>query len=414
MRLLNFTYLSVLLSIFFKVFSFQKFWLYSLYSVNVFSVYFMFFMFSGLYLAVVLYFIISTRVWLLFGLFIALVFPIFLYFFLFYKNIFIFFFFYECFVIPSICIILFFSPNRRFLMANIYFIMWTQVGSFLVLLAIMYIYLVYNTVYIQQITNSLPLAISLFIFFGFGVKIPVWPFHFWLTKTHVEAPTFFSIYLSGFLVKTALIGLILFVGVFHVIVNYLAIIIAIIGIIDATFKIMAQVDIKKVVAYATIQEMNIIVLFIFFNNSSSYIYMNFFVLTHTILSTLLFYFVDILYKRFKARTISSVNGLLANNNFIGLTLVMLVILYLGFPGSIKFYLEVKLFMWVLFINKYLFIILILGLLWVGSVTFARIWFGVVFGLNLLKKSVFFTKKDALILYFNFALYMLLPYFSYLY
>jgi formate hydrogenlyase subunit 3/multisubunit Na+/H+ antiporter MnhD subunit len=58
-------------------------------------------------------------------------------------------------------------------MANIYFIMWTQVGSFLVLLAIMYIYLVYNTVYIQQITNSLPLAISLFIFFGFGVKIPV-------------------------------------------------------------------------------------------------------------------------------------------------------------------------------------------------------------------------------------------------
>jgi NADH-quinone oxidoreductase subunit M len=45
--------------------------------------------------------------------------------------------------------------------------------------------------------------ISLFFFIGFGIKIPVWPFHYWLTKVHVEAPTGFSIFLSGFLVKTA-------------------------------------------------------------------------------------------------------------------------------------------------------------------------------------------------------------------
>lgn len=42
------------------------------------------------------------------------------------------------------------------------------------------------------------------LFIGFGFKIPIWPFHYWLTKTHVEAPSGFSIYLSGFLVKSAL------------------------------------------------------------------------------------------------------------------------------------------------------------------------------------------------------------------
>jgi NADH-quinone oxidoreductase subunit M len=45
--------------------------------------------------------------------------------------------------------------------------------------------------------------LSLLFFVGFGVKIPVWPFHYWLTRVHVEASTGFSIFLSGFLVKAA-------------------------------------------------------------------------------------------------------------------------------------------------------------------------------------------------------------------
>jgi len=45
------------------------------------------------------------------------------------------------------------------------------------------------------------------LFIGFGIKVPLWPFHYWITKTHVESPTGFSIYLSGFLVKTALYAL---------------------------------------------------------------------------------------------------------------------------------------------------------------------------------------------------------------
>jgi len=97
----------------------------------------------------------------------------------------------------------------------------------------------------------------------------------------------------------------------------LLIFITFIGIIDATFKFMVQVDLKKLVAYATIQEMNLILLFLLFQNTLTLTYVGYFILTHTILSTLLFYFVDIIYKRYKARSITSVFGVYSANMFIG-------------------------------------------------------------------------------------------------
>jgi formate hydrogenlyase subunit 3/multisubunit Na+/H+ antiporter MnhD subunit len=82
-----------------------------------------------------------------------------------------------------------------------------------------------------------------------------------LTKTHVEAPSGFSIYLSGFLVKSALYG-------FYKLTNILCgdfdtsifITITMIGVIDASLKMWGQTDLKKLVAYGTIQEMNLIFL----------------------------------------------------------------------------------------------------------------------------------------------------------
>lgn len=78
---------------------------------------------------------------------------------------------------------------------------------------------------------------KLVLFLGFGFKIPIWPFHYWLTKTHVEAPGSFSMYLSGFLVKTALFGLYkLYLALNFPSGNILPIVIASVGVIDASLK----------------------------------------------------------------------------------------------------------------------------------------------------------------------------------
>jgi NADH:ubiquinone oxidoreductase subunit 4 (subunit M) len=86
-------------------------------------------------------------------------------------------------------------------------------------------------------TREEGILIYTLLFFGFGFKFPIWPFHYWLTKTHVEASSGFSIYLSGFLVKSALFG-------FFTLTNLLKVefqttvfgVIAFLGSIDASLK----------------------------------------------------------------------------------------------------------------------------------------------------------------------------------
>lgn len=82
-----------------------------------------------------------------------------------------------------------------------------------------------------------------------------------MTKTHVEASAGFSMYLSGFLVKTALYGFFKYTSIFGLGVNTTPfIVIAAIGVVDSSIKMFAQVDLKKLVAFCTIQEMNLIYL----------------------------------------------------------------------------------------------------------------------------------------------------------
>ena len=80
----------------------------------------------------------------------------------------------------------------------------------LVLVGILYLRYRLGIVHFYQLktkTVYIPQYVQFALLFGFLFKIPTFPFYFWLTKTHVEALTSFSIFLSGFLVKIAVFGL---------------------------------------------------------------------------------------------------------------------------------------------------------------------------------------------------------------
>jgi NADH-quinone oxidoreductase subunit M len=93
-----------------------------------------------------------------------------------------FFIFYEALLIPSFLLVYYVSPYRKAIQASLYFIIWTQLGSFLVLSGVVYI--IYNTglIYFAHLKSysfsikEIYLLYGLF-FFGFGFKIPIWPFH---------------------------------------------------------------------------------------------------------------------------------------------------------------------------------------------------------------------------------------------
>lgn len=83
------------------------------------------------------------------------------------------FLYYELFLLPSFILVYFISPNRRGIIASIYFLMWTQLGSFFVLLVIIYMYVTLKTIYLYNEIKLFNNLSFLLLIIGFGIKIPI-------------------------------------------------------------------------------------------------------------------------------------------------------------------------------------------------------------------------------------------------
>lgn len=350
-----------------------------------------------------------------FNLFVLIVF-----FFVSVSNIIAFFLFYELLLLPSFFFVYFVSPSRRAIQASFYFLMWTQIGSFIVLFAISYLILITNSFEFFSLRtfnlskNEIFLLYSLF-FLGFGIKVPIWPFHYWITKTHVEAPSGFSIYLSGFLVKSALFG-------FYKITNLLNfypntsffLVISILGVIDASIKMWGQTDLKKLVAYCTIQEMNLI--FILFCLGDLFLKeVGFlFSLTHAFLSALMFFLVDCLYRRFHSRSILQINGIVSFLPNLATAIFFMCIFFAGLPGTLKFSIELCIFNNLADFSLLVTTLLILIANCLGLIGFSKNWFNAVFGIRrnyLLYIQLDLSKKEVLIIYSILFLLFIFSFFT---
>ncbi len=332
-----------------------------------------------------------------------------IYIFIMVDDLLLFFLFYEFLLIPSFIFVYCVSPYRRGVQASLYFLIWTQLGSLLVLSAISYIF--YNigssSFYIYQLYKfTLDEVWWLFFlfFFGFGFKVPIWPFQYWLTKTHVEAPAGFSIFLSGFLVKTAVYGFFKLTNLIGVEVDtYFFSIFTLMGIVDASIKMWAQIDLKKLVAYCTVQEMNIIYIAFLYGDYNLYIGGLFFCITHALLSILMFYLVDCIQRRFGTRVISEISGILHLTPNLGISIIFMQIFYSGLPGTLKFFSEFYVFSSLFYSapSSIFFIIFVANFL--GLLGFSKCWFNVIFGLNLSSKKKLpdLTQKEFFIIFFCF-------------
>lgn len=328
------------------------------------------------------------------------------------------FLFYELLLIPSFFFVYFISYTRKAIQASLYFVIWTQVGSILVLIGIIYMLSITGNSSFSFIRaflfkqNEAYLIYSLF-FLGFGFKVPIWPFHYWLTKTHVESPSGFSIYLSGFLVKTALFS---FFKLSNLISCEIETVffstIAFIGAIDASIKMWGQSDLKKLVAYCTIQEMNLILLMLLLGDSGIAICAIVFSAAHAFLSSLMFFIVDCIYRRFHSRSVYSIQGLLHVTPNLGIIIILMCVLYSGLPGTIKFSCEFFIFS-TLMENSWLSCILLMFVVNVlGLIGFSKPWFNAVFGLpnaHMNNQALDLSWKEIYILLYSFFFFFLFNY-----
>ena len=301
------------------------------------------------------------------------------------NSILLFFLSYEMLLIPSFFILYNFAKTRKCVEAAYLMFFWTQFGALFLIFGFLYLLMVSGSHSFEIIGavyfSSYELNFIFFcLLFGFGVKLPIWPFYGWLPKAHVEASTNFSIFLSGVLVKFAFFGFlkclitIQLEPTFYFVYPFLTI-----GVVDAVFKLFYQIDLKKLVAYSTVVEMHWLTMCVISGQSSLMLASFCMLISHALLSTNSFLLVDAIGRRFKTRLITEINGV----NFLcpKLFLVSLVnlLIFLGFPGSIMFVAEILFFSFFFDLYPLLCLVLIVLLYLLAPTVFFRSWMNALFG-----------------------------------
>jgi len=188
-------------------------------------------------------------------------------------DFFLFYIFWEITLVPMYFLIgIWGGPRREY--AAIKFFLYTLVGSLAMLLAILVMYFnaqphTFNmlTLIEQQPLAAKPVLAALAFwgfFLSFAIKVPMWPFHTWLPDAHVEAPTAGSVILAGVLLKMGTYGFVrvslpMLPEAFRIYAPAVAVL-ALLGIVYGALVAMAQTDLKKLVAYSSVNHMGYVML----------------------------------------------------------------------------------------------------------------------------------------------------------
>jgi NADH-quinone oxidoreductase subunit M len=261
------------------------------------------------------------------------------------MDMFLFYLFWEVMLVPMYLLIGIWGGERR-VYAAVKFVIYTVVGSLLMLAAIIALYYIHGTATtnftfdIATITHDLQFgsfrlsdAQQRWLFWGFAlaflIKVPLFPFHTWLPDAHVEAPTAGSVILAGVLLKMGTYGLLRFnLPMFPDAARAYATVIctlAVIGIIYGALVAMVQPDMKKLVAYSSVSHLGFVVLGIFSFTEQGMQGALYQMLNHGVSTGALFIMVGMIYDRRHTRMIAEFGGI-ANVMPVYSTLFLIVTL----------------------------------------------------------------------------------------
>lgn len=286
-------------------------------------------------------------------------------------DFFLFYLFWEISLVPMYFLIgIWGGPRREY--ASIKFFIYTLVGSLAMLLAILAIYFHTEprTFDIMEIARTNPLAqypgiaalVFWGLFLGFAIKVPLFPFHTWLPDAHVEAPTAGSVILAGVLLKMGTYG---FLRVSMPIVpdacrdfaGWIAVL-ALISIVYGALCAMAQPDLKKLIAYSSVNHMGYVMLGIAAAAAipatagagvldAKAAALNGAVLqmfSHGIITGALFFLVGVIYERAHLRDVNAFGGLAKVMPVYGGLMMLACFASLGLPGLAGFVAEFLVFL----------------------------------------------------------------------
>ncbi len=325
------------------------------------------------------------------------------------MDFFLFYIFWEVMLLPMYFLIgIWGGPQREY--AAIKFFLYTLFGSVLLLVGILGLYFSCGKTFdILELMQVAPQALGgvmwwgmsgikviwILLFIGFAIKVPIFPFHTWLPLAHVEAPTAISVLLAGILLKLGVYGILrVNYGLMPDGVYWFSGALAFLGLINVIWGglcALAQTDLKKLVAYSSVNHMGYALIgmaAVIAASEANGLNLKaaqaglggavFQMFNHGTISAMLFILVGVIYDRAHHREIAGFGGLAAQMPIYAGITALAFFAGLGLPGLSGFISEAMCFIGAFPVYRGIVIASTIGILLNAAYflwAFQRIFFG---------------------------------------